>query len=476
MAAKHFFYFLFFIFYITSCRTTKPVLQQQQVVQAVPPQNSIIQNLPTTLPALVSDSSLSNAHIGIYIYEPATKKIVEEYQSNKYFIPASNTKIATCYAAMKYLGDSLLGLVYDTLNTFGKDDSSIQLLGTADPTFLHSSFKNQKVFDFLNTIKRQKIYLGEIKNPYLSNPIPYGKGWAWDDYNESFMTEKSYFPIYGNVAKFHLIDTSVIVEPSYFQKKVFQSYGKISSFTIEKFKNENSFFVRDNNKKKVAQVEVPLKLGYDFETTNFNTVEGNLLADTLKKEIKPSRNTYPNKSFLSSKNKIYSQPTDSLLKPMMYNSDNFFAEQTLLMVSLNQLGYMSDEQIIDTLLKRDFNELPQKPRWVDGSGLSRYNLFTPQDFVFILNKMKSEFSWNRISTIFPSGDKGTIKGYYKNCSDKIFAKTGSVSNNFSISGFLKTNTGKDLIFSVMINNFNNVSGASVRLAIEKYLSKIISSY
>ena len=61
---------------------------------------------------------------------------------------------------------------------------------------------------------------------------------------------------------------------------------------------------------------------------------------------------------------------------------------------------MSDERVIDTLLKTDFKGLPQKPGWVDGSGLSRYNLFSPQDLVFILNKMKNDFGMERIKNLF----------------------------------------------------------------------------
>ena len=56
---------------------------------------------------LLSDASLKTAHTGISIYEPATGKYWFNYQGDKYFVPASNTKIPTCYAAMKYLGDSL---------------------------------------------------------------------------------------------------------------------------------------------------------------------------------------------------------------------------------------------------------------------------------------------------------------------------------------------------------------------------------
>ena len=42
------------------------------------------------------------------IYEPATNKYWYNFQADKYFVPASNTKLPTCYAAMKYLGDSLI--------------------------------------------------------------------------------------------------------------------------------------------------------------------------------------------------------------------------------------------------------------------------------------------------------------------------------------------------------------------------------
>src|SRR5215203_5290703 len=78
---------------------------------------------------VLADSTLVTAHVGISIYEPAAGKYWFNYQGDKYFVPASNTKIPTCYAAMKYLGDSLVGLRYY------ESDSSIIIAGTADPTF-----------------------------------------------------------------------------------------------------------------------------------------------------------------------------------------------------------------------------------------------------------------------------------------------------------------------------------------------------
>ena len=153
----------------------------------------------------------------------------------------------------------------------------------------------------------------------------------------------------------------------------------------------------------------------------------------------------------------------------MHRSDNFFAEQTLLMASNEHLGYMSDEKIIDTILKTDLKDVPQKPKWVDGSGLSRYNLFTPQSFVYILNKIKNEFGWERMKNILPTGGTGTLSSYYKKDSGFIYAKTGTLSNNCALSGYLITKKGKLLIFSILANNY--ITGATpVRKAVEQFLT------
>jgi D-alanyl-D-alanine carboxypeptidase/D-alanyl-D-alanine-endopeptidase (penicillin-binding protein 4) len=196
-----------------------------------------------------------------------------------------------------------------------------------------------------------------------------------------------------------------------------------------------------------------------------------LLADTIKKKIGPALEKYERKKFTA----LYSRPSDSLFKPMMHNSDNFFAEQTLLMVSNERLGYMSAEDMIDSLLKNDLKDVPQKPRWVDGSGLSRYNLFTPKSFVYILNKMQVEFGMDRLKIILPTGAEGSLKNYFTRDSSFIYAKTGTLSNNAALSGYLITKKGKLLIFSILVNNYQ--TGATpVRRATEQFLNGIREKY
>src|ERR1035437_1723484 len=51
---------------------------------------------------IFKDSNFAPAHIGISIYNAVSKKYLYNYQGNKYFVPASNNKLLTCYAALKY--------------------------------------------------------------------------------------------------------------------------------------------------------------------------------------------------------------------------------------------------------------------------------------------------------------------------------------------------------------------------------------
>ena len=88
-------------------------------------------------------------------------------------------------------------------------------------------------------------------------------------------------------------------------------------------------------------------------------------------------------------------------------------------------------------------------------GLSRYNLFSPQDLVFILNKMKNDFGMEKIKNLFPTGNEGTLANYYVSESGYIFAKTGTLSGVIALSGFLYTKKNKLLIFSVLVNNHNS---------------------
>ena len=106
---------------------------------------SIQQKISKSAKQVINDSSLLTAHVGISIYDPESGKYWYNYQGDKYFVPASNTKIPTCYAAMKYLGDRLRGFVA------GENDTLLIILPGGDPTLLHPDFKSQPAVEFLKS-------------------------------------------------------------------------------------------------------------------------------------------------------------------------------------------------------------------------------------------------------------------------------------------------------------------------------------
>jgi D-alanyl-D-alanine carboxypeptidase/D-alanyl-D-alanine-endopeptidase (penicillin-binding protein 4) len=411
---------------------------------------------------ILQSEPLQTAHIGISIFDPAANKYLYNYQGDKYFVPASNTKIPTCYAALKYLGDSLVAARL----AIAEDGATI-LYPSGDPTFLHPEYQYQPLLEKLKgaNIIRWDLTAWQSKH--------WGNGWSWNDYDASYMAERSPLPIYGNLVKFYLSGDTIKSFPGsipiyYSISETGDNYNptdktiKTKHFTLGRHLYDNRVFLQ-NATSNFKSMEMPLRTDVDFISKQLKD-----LTQAENVSTQAAASDYVDKRI---KHTIYSQPTDSLLKPLMHRSDNFFAEQSLLMASNEYLGVMSDNKIIDTLLKTHFKDLPQKPRWVDGSGLSRYNLFTPQDFIAILNKMKNEFGMERIQAIFPSGNEGTLTNYYKDLNGKLFAKTGTLSGVVALSGYMYTKKNKLLLFSVLVNN-HQTSSTNVRRAVEHFLTGV----
>jgi D-alanyl-D-alanine carboxypeptidase/D-alanyl-D-alanine-endopeptidase (penicillin-binding protein 4) len=421
--------------------------------------------------AILQDATLSHAHVGISLYDPAANKYWYNHLGDHYFVPASNTKIVSCYAMLKHIGDSLPGLYY------AENDTAIWLIPTGDPTLLHPDFTKQPVIDFIKNTNKSLYIVGKTWQSEV-----FGSGWSWNDYNEDYMPERSALPVYGNVLHWvqekneqanetNSLDRAPFVYsvPEINWKVRFSTDTARKSFYVQRNKTENVFVISQGTEKKKEQ-DVPfvthglqsaLELLKDATGKDIRIVD-----EDIEKKLGPGHYTVKI---------ITSQPTDSMLRPMMHRSDNFFAEQSLMMVSNEMLKRMSDRRVIDSLLKTDLKDLPHTPRWADGSGLSRYNLFTPQDFVVILHKMEQEFGMTRLKNIFPTGGRGTLGNFYKQDSGFIYAKTGTLSGVVALSGYLYTKKNKFLIFSVLVNNHYG-NAVAIRKRVEAFLQQIRNKY
>lgn len=413
------------------------------------------------LQALITSPALASAHVGVLVYDDSLKQDIAAWQDDKYFVPASNTKLFSFYAGLKYLGDSLTGIRYFS------NDTALFVFPTGDPSLLHPDYLQQPVIDFLKATTK-KIYL--VDSAWQEEPQ--GRGWGWDDYNDDYAVERSLMPVYGNFIRWMQDKETgagiagsentprISSSPEIDWKVRFSQDSQSKTFYVQRLADSNVFEIRTGRELHAVQ-DVPF-------LTNGLQSAADLLKDTLGKAVYI---THEAPYFPGTASVVYSRPADSVYTPMMHRSDNFFAEQTLLMVSNTRFGVMNDHRIIDTLLANDLADLPQKPSWADGSGLSRFNLFTPRDFVTLLGKIKNEFGMDRIKPILPTGGTGTLKRYYIDDAGYIFAKTGSLGNVICLSGYLYTRKNRLLEFSVLVNNHVS-SGTAVRKEVEKYIEYI----
>jgi D-alanyl-D-alanine carboxypeptidase/D-alanyl-D-alanine-endopeptidase (penicillin-binding protein 4) len=152
------------------------------------------------------------------------------------------------------------------------------------------------------------------------------------------------------------------------------------------------------------------------------------------------------------------------------------AEQLLLACAAKVSDTLNTDIAIKYSLENFLSDLPDDIRWVDGSGLSRYNLFTPRSIVKLWEKIYEEVPQVRLFKLLAvGGQPGTLSNLYQGSQPFVFGKTGSLSNNHCLSGYLITKKGKIYIFSFMNSNFV-ASSKEIRTMIQNLLINLHNKY
>lgn len=437
------------ILLFVQCTTTKKVYRDapEQPI-ATPKSVETLRNLPLkttdSLSYLIEHNSiLKNHFVGFVLHDLDDNKDLLSINGNRSFTPASNMKLYTLYTALNFLDDRVTAFEYrETMD-------SLIVRATGDPSFLDPYQKdNEGPYNFLKDSEKQ-LYL----DLSLFQDERFGQGWAWDDFPYYYQAEKSAFPIYAN--KFYLrkesLDSTLQVFPDYFSSFMSGSLDTLAN-RFDRDIHDNNFSVNWHKiKDRKIVTDIPLSTSPELLI--------DLLSDTLNKKVQlldSPRNQDNYESFEGI-------ATDSLLEEIMIISDNFIAEQLLLQCSYEKLGYMKTKDIIDLAKEELFKDMPDEIRWVDGSGLSRYNLVTPSNNIWVLKKILDHWDLDKIKSYFPSG-KGndTLDESFQYEKPWIYAKTGSLSNNFNLSGYICTRSDKVLVFSFMNNHFMDKRSAVIR--------------
>ncbi|MDX5437270.1 MAG: D-alanyl-D-alanine carboxypeptidase, partial [Pontibacter sp.] len=396
-----------------------------------------------------------NRFVGFALYDPELGQMVVEHNADKYFVPASNTKLFTFYACLKLLDDKLPALKYTVRG------DSLLFWGTGDPTFTHMDVKNTIAYDFLKN-RKEKLYY--IEAPFSSTP--FAINWGWDDYNYYYQPERSVFPIHGNIVKFYREENSpYTTAPAFFKASV-----KADTATVQP---QGDSFVRGWRSNSLTYYPKSAKPSFSVEVPFITSPEltTQLLADTLKKEVLLLKKSIP---------KVYQVlpglPSDSVYKRMLQVSDNLLAEQLMVLCSGKLSDTLSVEKSIKYVLDNYLQDLPDKPVWVDGSGLSAMNMFTPRSIIALLQKLQQERPNERLLPLLAVGGRpGTFRSIYKAEVPFVFGKSGTLAHVHNQSGYIRTKSGKLLLFSFMNNNFKE-SSDEIRQEMVRIMTEIHEKY
>ncbi len=430
-------------------------------VAAAPP---TAQKLPWLQNLLDSSAVLRPHAVGVVLADAGTGEILFAQNDTKYFTPASNMKLFSFYAGLKLLPDSLPSLRY-----FSRGDT-LFFQGTGDPTFLHGDVPSRRAFNFLQKAP------GVLASCDIACSPPYGPGWPWDDFGYYFQPERGAFPIYGHTVRFYArapvggkAISHLRVLPRGFAPltgpapAALRTPGIDEDTHVIRALDDNRFYlVAPLNRKWVD--EVP------FRTSRAFTLR--LLGDTLRRPLVGAP-WHPRPA--DAVRTLRGLPVDSLYRRMLRVSDNFLAEQLLLMASttLGAHDSLSTQRVIRYVRKTYLGTLPDPVVWADGSGLSRQNLVTPRTLAALLLRLHQEVPEPRLlSLLAAGGGQGTLRKRYHDVTGPwVWGKTGSLENNTNLSGYLRTKSGRLLAFTFLNNNHVADSG-DVRNEMERVLRQV----
>ena len=163
-----------------------------------------------------------------------------------------------------------------------------------------------------------------------------------------------------------------------------------------------------------------------------------------------------------------SKPLREILPALLKPSQNQIAEVLLRTLGLERGGSGtadSGRKVVERQLA-SWGVPPSTYVIRDGSGLSRYDYLAPEALVHILDVMRRSPNFQLFYDALPvAGVDGTIKTRMRGtpAENNVHAKTGSVANARSLSGYVRTVGGRTLIFSILANNWTVPAGDVTRV-------------
>jgi D-alanyl-D-alanine carboxypeptidase/D-alanyl-D-alanine-endopeptidase (penicillin-binding protein 4) len=175
----------------------------------------------------------------------------------------------------------------------------------------------------------------------------------------------------------------------------------------------------------------------------------------------------------------YSPSLEAINQRLNYESVNLFAEHLLVQLGFEKVKKGSREAGIEVINNfwKEFGFETQNLMLEDGSGLSHFNAVTPSFLNQVLKYMYHSKNSESFVKSLPSAGEGTLRSFSKTAfpENTLRAKSGSMTRVRCYSGYINCDSGKTVIFTIMVNHFAGTH-SQLRSGIEHLLLSVKKNF
>ena len=422
-----------------------------------------LDSLTESIDQIIYESLPEGTDIALMVYDLTNDTTLYAYREKVMCRPASVQKVITSVTALSSLGaDYKFNTKLRTQGTVGKDsvlNGNLYLVGGLDP-----AFNEHELRSMVNDLKKAgvKRINGTIyADVSIMDSTYWATGWCWDDAPASFQPYISPLMVHQGFVGIEVLPTTkgeapkVNIYPAnnhiqVVNKAITQdnTLGPLS-ITRDWMNNDNTIVVEGNCRRRQS-TDLSVVGSADFTFALFRQYLD-------EAGISYGKYAWGNCPVMARDISVVSHDLPSVIKEALKESNNLFAEAMFLQTGRLQytkgIRFQDAAKYLQNFVSRKFGMFSATFNIVDGSGLSMYDLCSPQFMVDMLSLIYRDKDLYQImyKSLPISGVDGTLKTRMsgKTTLNKVHAKTGSLTGTCSLAGYIHTADGRDLAFCIM---------------------------
>lgn len=422
-----------------------------------------LDSLTESIDQIIYEELPEGTDIALMVYDLTNDTTLYAYREKIMCRPASVQKVITSVTALSSLGaDYKFKTALRTQASIGKDsvlNGNLYLVGGLDP-----AFNEHELRSMVSDLKKagvKKIDGTLYADVSIMDTMYWATGWCWDDAPASFQPYISPLMVHQGFVGIEVKPTvkgqapEVNIYPANSYIKVVNkavtrndSLGPLS-ITRDWMHNDNTIVIEGNCKRRQS-TDLSVVGSADFTFALFRQYLD-------EAGISYDKYGWGNCPVMARDISVVSHGLPSIVKEALKESNNLFAEAMFLQTGRIQypkgIRFKDAAKFLQNFVSRKFGMFTSAFNIVDGSGLSMYDMCSPQFMVDMLSLIyKDRELYNIMYKSLPiSGVDGTLKTRLndKTTLNKVHAKTGTVTGSCTLAGYIHTHDGRDLAFCIM---------------------------